>query len=48
MRINIKEDFREEKMCVRVCACMYARRMGVPVEKGVGTVSVKRERKTQI
>lgn len=34
------------RACI-VCACMYPRRMGVPVEKGVGTVSVKRERKTQ-
>lgn len=33
---------------MRVFAGMCARRMGVPVEKGVGTVSVKRERKTQI
>lgn len=52
-RINIKDDFREGKKCVLVCmayacvrcACRYARRMGVPVEQGVGTVSVKRERK---
>lgn len=43
--INIKDDFREEKRHACVCTCMYARRMGVPVEKGVGTVSVKRERK---
>lgn len=50
-RINIKDDFRERGGEERrgkdayVCACMYARRMGVPVEKGMGTVSLKRERK---
>lgn len=49
---NVKEGFAEEKygnacacvLCVRTCMCVYARRMGVPVEKGVGIVSVKRKK----
>lgn len=51
---NVKEGFAKEErtrecvrvcvVCVRTCMCVYARRMGVPVEKGVGIVSVKRKK----